>query len=208
MVSPDLELPYVKHLSRDRRMGSLIKSQGPLQLIKRRKQHLHSYLCASIISQQLSTKVASVIHQRFLGLFGGIEPAPRQILDTEDAVLRSIGLSAAKTGYIKSVAQFELDQGMGLKKIGKWSDEDIIAYLTQIRGVGRWTVEMLLMFALGREDVFAVDDLGIRNAMIGLYHIKSDNPKDLRTSLLKASEPWRPYRSYACLHLWRWKDGQ
>ena len=189
-------------------MSSLIRSQGPVQLIKRRKQHLHSYLCASIISQQLSTKVASVIHQRFLGLFGGTEPEPRQILDTDDMLLRSIGLSAAKTGYIKSVAQFELDQGMGLKKIGKWSDEEIIAYLTQIRGVGRWTVEMLLIFALGREDVFAVDDLGIRNAMIGLYRIKSVDPKVLRSSMLRTSEPWRPYRSYACLHLWRWKDGQ
>jgi DNA-3-methyladenine glycosylase II len=169
---------------------------------------LHSYLCASIISQQLSTKVASVIHQRFLGLFGGIEPEPRQILDTDDVLLRSIGLSAAKTGYIKSVARFELDQGMGLKKIGKWSDEEIIEYLTQIRGVGRWTVEMLLIFALGREDVFAADDLGIRNAMIGLYRIKSDDPKAIRSSLLRISETWRPYRSYACLHLWRWKDGQ
>jgi DNA-3-methyladenine glycosylase II len=208
MTSSLIDLPYAVHLSRDRKMSSLIRSQGPVQLIKRRKQHLHSYLCASIISQQLSTKVASVIHQRFLGLFGGIEPEPRQILDTDDVLLRSIGLSAAKTGYIKSVARFELDQGMGLKKIGKWSDEEIIEYLTQIRGVGRWTVEMLLIFALGREDVFAADDLGIRNAMIGLYRIKSDDPKAIRSSLLRISETWRPYRSYACLHLWRWKDGQ
>lgn len=208
MASSIIALPYVEHLSRDRKMGSIIQSQGPLHLTKRRKQHLHSYLYSSIISQQLSTKVASVIHQRFLGLFGGVEPSPLQILDTDDAIFRSIGLSSAKTGYIKSVAQFELDQGMGLKKIGKWSDEEIIAYLTQIRGVGRWTVEMLLIFALGREDVFAVDDLGIRNAMIGLYRIKSDDTKALRISLLKTSERWRPFRSYACLHLWRWKDGQ
>jgi DNA-3-methyladenine glycosylase II len=200
------QIPYVSHLSGDARLKPLIAQQGPVSLQK--KRNIYGYLCASIISQQLSPRAASVIHQRFLQLFGGALPSPEQILESPDAKLREIGLSAAKAGYIKSVAQFELDHGMGLKIIGAWTDEEIIDYLTQIKGVGRWTVEMLLLFALGREDVFAVDDLGIRNAMTGLYRFRKKDPKSVRASMLRISESWRPYRSYACLHLWRWKDGE
>ena len=86
------------------------------------------------------------------------------------------------------------------------SNEDIIALLTQIKGVGRWTVEMLLMFTLGREDVFAPDDLGIQQAMIKLYNIKVTDKKLLKEKMLKLSAKWKPYRTYACMHLWRWKD--
>ena len=85
-------------------------------------------------------------------------------------------------------------------------NEEVIAYLTEIKGVGRWTVEMLLMFALGREDVFAVDDLGIQNAMIKLYKLDNSDKKQLREKMLKVSAKWSPYRTYACVHLWRWKD--
>jgi DNA-3-methyladenine glycosylase II len=84
----------------------------------------------------------------------------------------------------------------------------VINYLTEIKGVGRWTTEMLLMFTLGREDVFAVDDLGIQNAMIKLYKLDNRNKKELREKLLKLSEKWSPYRTYACLHLWHWKDNK
>jgi DNA-3-methyladenine glycosylase II len=86
------------------------------------------------------------------------------------------------------------------------NNEEVISYLTQIKGVGRWTVEMLLMFALGREDVFAVDDLGIQNAMIRLYNLNFKDKKKLKTELLRISEKWSPYRTYACKHLWEWKD--
>ena len=85
-------------------------------------------------------------------------------------------------------------------------NEEVITYLTQIKGVGQWTVEMLLMFALGREDVFAIDDLGIQNAMIKLYKLRSDNKKKFREQLLLISAKWSPYRTYACWHLWHWKD--
>jgi DNA-3-methyladenine glycosylase II len=85
-------------------------------------------------------------------------------------------------------------------------NEEVITYLTQIKGVGRWTVEMLLMFALGREDVFAVDDLGIQNSMIKLYKLDRSDKKKFREDLLRISQKWSPYRTYACLHLWRWKD--
>lgn len=120
--------------------------------------------------------------------------------------LCSIGLSNAKTNYVKNVARFEIDFGMSAAKLNKMSNEEVIEYLTQIKGVGRWTVEMLLMFALGREDVFAVDDLGIQNAMIKLYRLDNSDKKLLKEKLIKISDKWSPYRTYACLHLWQWKD--
>jgi DNA-3-methyladenine glycosylase II len=158
------------------------------------------------MSQQLSTRVADVIYQRFLDLYGGREPSAQQVLDTSPVTLRGIGLSNAKTQYVQNVARFELEHGMESRKLHKMSDEEIIVYLTQIKGVGRWTVEMLLMFALGREDVFAVDDLGIQNAMIALYGLKKDDKKKLKEDMLRISKKWSPYRSYACMYLWRWKD--
>ena len=87
------------------------------------------------------------------------------------------------------------------------TDDEVMDFLLPIKGVGRWTVEMQLMFALGREDVFAVDDLGIQQAMIKLYKLKTDDKKQLRERMLKISEKWKPYRTYACMHLWRYKDG-
>ena len=158
------------------------------------------------MSQQLSTKVATVIHNRFLALYGEKEPTPQQILDTPSETLRGIGLSNAKVGYVKNVARFEIEMGMDHKKLNKMENEEVIIYLTQIKGVGRWTVEMLLMFALGREDVFAIDDLGIQNAMIKLYKLDREDKKKFREDLLRISEKWSPYRTYACKHLWGWKD--
>ena len=195
---------YISHLSKDRKMKKLLDSAAPLRLKKRK--NICTYLCASIMSQQLSTKVATVIHNRFLDLYGGKEPSPQEILDTPFEKLRGIGLSNAKVNYVKNVAQFEIEQGMDPKKLAAMSNEEVIAYLTPIKGVGRWTVEMLLMFALGREDVFAVDDLGIQNAMIRLYKLDNSDKKKFREEILRLSEKWSPYRTYACLHLWSWKD--
>ena len=141
-----------------------------------------------------------------LDLYGGKEPSPQEILDTPFEKLRGIGLSNAKVNYVKNVAQFEIEQGMDPKKLAAMSNEEVIAYLTPIKGVGRWTVEMLLMFALGREDVFAVDDLGIQNAMIKLYKLDNSDKKKFREEILRLSEKWSPFRTYACLHLWSWKD--
>ena len=195
---------YLAHLSKDRRLNKIIEAQGVLKL--RKRKNICSYLCASIMSQQLSTKVAQVIYERFLNLYGGNEPTPAQILDTPIPQLRSIGLSNAKALYVHNVARFEQEHGMDLRKLNKMSDEDIIQYLTKIKGVGRWTVEMLLMFAMGREDVFALDDLGIQNAMIRTYKISRDDKKEFRAAMIRISDKWKPYRSYACLHLWRVLD--
>jgi DNA-3-methyladenine glycosylase II len=197
---------YISHLKKDRKFSKLIAKADPLKIGKRK--NLCTYLCASIMSQQLSTKVATVIHNRFIVLFGGKEPTPQQILEMPFEKLRAIGLSNAKVNYVKNVAEFEISFGLDPKKLNKMSNEEVIEYLTAIKGVGRWTVEMLLMFALGREDIFALDDLGIQNAMIKLYGLEKEDKKKFRNELLKISEKWSPYRTYACMHLWRWKDGE
>ncbi len=196
---------YVAHLSKDRKLKKLIEAGEPHTL--RKRKNICNYLCASIMSQQLSIKVADVIYRRFLDLYGGKEPSPAQILETPFEVLRGIGLSNAKVNYVKNVAQFELESGMDHRKLGRMTNEEVIEYLTVIKGVGRWTVEMLLMFALGREDVFAIDDLGIQNAMIRLYKLDREDKKAFREDMLRISAKWSPYRTYACLHLWKWKDG-
>ena len=197
-------MDYIIHLSKDKRLKRLI-SQHETFTIKQKK-NICIYLCASIMSQQLSTKVATVIYNRFLNLYAGKEPSPQQILDTSLPTLRAIGLSNAKASYVQNVARFAIEKGMDTKKLNRMSNEEVIDYLTEIKGVGKWTTEMLLMFALGREDVFAVDDLGIQNAMISLYKLGKDDKKQLKLDMLRISQKWSPYRTYACLHLWRWKD--
>jgi DNA-3-methyladenine glycosylase II len=164
-------------------------------------------LCSSIMSQQLSTRVAEVIFKRFLELYNRKEPSPQQVLSTPPETLRAIGLSNAKVSYVHNVARFAIEQGIDEKKLNKMSNQEIIAYLTQIKGVGQWTVEMILMFTLGREDVFAADDLGIQTAMIKLYKLDKENKKQLREDMLRISSSWAPYRTYGCVYLWRWKDG-
>lgn len=196
-------MEYVAHLSKDRKLKKLIESREPFSLQQRRKVYLH--LCGSIVSQQLSTRVADVIWNRFLNLYDK-HPSPEQILATPFESLRSVGLSNAKARYVQNVAQFALEKGMEWNQLKKMSDEEVIVHLTQIKGVGRWTVEMLLMFALGREDVFALDDLGIQNAMIKLYKIDASDKKQLKLEMQRISSRWSPFRSYACLHLWNWKD--
>jgi DNA-3-methyladenine glycosylase II len=195
---------YINHLSKDKKLKKLVEAGEPHQLKKRK--NICTYLCASIMSQQLSVKVADVIYKRFIALYGGKEPTPQQILETPFEKLRGIGLSNAKVNYVKNVAQFEMEFGMNAKKLAKMTNEEVIEYLIVIKGVGRWTIEMLLMFALGREDVFAVDDLGIQNAMIRLYKIDNSDKKKLKEDMLRLSAKWSPYRTYACVHLWRWKD--
>jgi DNA-3-methyladenine glycosylase II len=197
-------MEYIIHLSRDKKLKKLVEGGASHQL--KRRKNICAYLCASIMSQQLSVKVADVIYKRFIELFGGKEPAPQQIIDTPFEKLRGIGLSNAKVNYVKNVAQFEIEFGLDHKRLSKMDNEEVIAYLVAIKGVGRWTVEMLLMFALGREDVFAVDDLGIQNAMIKLYKLNNSDKKKLKEDMLRLSQKWSPYRTYACLHLWSWKD--
>ena len=199
-------MDYRLHLSKDRKLGKLIGDHQPLKVTK--KKDVLYYLIASIMSQQLSTKVADTILQRFLALYEGHIPTPEEVLATPFETLRSIGLSNAKARYVHNVAQFALDNGIDHRKLGKMDNEAVIAYLTQIKGVGRWTAEMLLMFSLGREDVFAIDDWGVQNAMIHIYKLDHADKKVFREELLRISAKWSPYRTYACMHLWRWKDNK
>src|SRR3977135_1946465 len=194
---------YFLHLSRDKKFAKILTGKESFSLSKRRDVYL--YLCFSILSQQLSTKVADVIRKRFLNLYPA-KPSPAQILETSHETLRSIGLSGAKANYVHNVARFSMEFGMDQKKLAGMNNDEVIEYLTRIKGVGRWTVEMLLIFTLGREDVFAVDDLGIQQAMIALYKLDKSDKKKLRDDMLLISAKWSPYRSYACLHLWRHKD--
>jgi DNA-3-methyladenine glycosylase II len=197
-------MEYLLHLAKDKKLKRLIDQHETLS-VKKRKD-VHFYLCASIMSQQLSTRVADAIRQRFLQLYDGRVPTPEEILATPPETLRSIGLSNAKSSYVQNVARFAVEQGIDHRKLDKMENEEVIAYLTQIKGVGRWTAEMLLMFSLGREDVFAIDDWGVQNAMIGLYKLDRTDKKAFREALLRISAKWSPYRTYACMHLWRWKD--
>jgi DNA-3-methyladenine glycosylase II len=199
-----IDSDHIIHLSRDKKMLKLIETVEPYPLKKRRNVCLR--LCASIMSQQLSTKVAEVIFKRFLELYDGNEPTPQQILDTPFDKLRAIGLSNAKVNYVQNVARYLLEHGTDDKQFNKMSNEEVIAFLTPIKGVGRWTVEMLLMFTLGREDVFAVDDLGIQQAMARVYKLDMTDKKAFKEKMLKISARWAPYRTYACFYLWCYKD--
>lgn len=190
-------------LQKDKKLAKIIHE--PLPLLQMR-QNIPLRLMASIMSQQLSTKVAKVIYKRFLEIYEGQEPEPKHVLDTSSEALRSIGLSNAKVSYVKNVAAFFIENAITDTKLTSLTNDEIIDLLTQIKGVGRWTVEMLLMFTLGREDVFAVDDLGIQQAMIKVYKLSTDDKKLLKEKMLKISSRWKPYRTYACMHLWNWKD--
>lgn len=194
---------YLLHLQKDKKLATILNEpMPPLQL----RQHIPLRLMASIMSQQLSTKVAKVIYKRFLEIFDSEEPTPQQVLDASFDALRAIGLSNAKVSYVQNVARFCIEHNVTDTKLSTLTNEEIIDLLTQIKGVGKWTVEMLLMFSLQREDVFAVDDLGIQQAMIKLYKIPTDDKKLVKEKMLKISVKWKPYRTYACLHLWNWKD--
>ena len=197
-------MDYIIHLSKDKVLRNVLAEQDAVELKQRKNIPLR--LCASIMSQQLSTKVAEILFRRFLELYGGKEPTPQQIADTPYDVLKGIGLSNAKTMYVHNVAEFALAHQLTDARIKKMSNEAIIELLTQIKGVGQWTVEMLLMFTLGREDVFSVDDYGIQVAMKRLYKLDDSSKKEFKQQMQNIAAKWSPYRTYACLHLWQWKD--
>ncbi len=197
-------MEHLTHLAKDKKLHKIILLQEPLNLFKRNNVHLH--LCNSIMSQQLSTKVADVFQQRFLALYKGKTPTTKQIVSTNFETLRGIGLSNAKANYVQNVCQFFINENLTDARLHKMSNEELVKYLTQIKGVGKWTVEMLLMFTFGREDVFAIDDLGIQQAMCALYKIDATNKKAMQEKMLSLSKKWSPYRTYACMYLWSWKD--
>ena len=194
------------HLSKDKKFKKILEHQEEYVLTK--KNNIHLALCSSIISQQLSTKVADVIYKRFLALFKKKVPSPKDIIAKPFDELRSIGLSNAKTNYVLNVCNFFIENKVTDAKLHKMEDEELIVFLTQIKGIGRWTTEMILMFALGREDIFAVDDLGIQQAITKMYGLNATDKKAMKIRMVEIAEKWRPYRTYACRYLWRWKDNE
>ncbi len=195
----------IAHLRRDPALGALLDKIS----IPDRASDMDVYaqLIRAIVFQQLSGKAASTIHGRFLGLFPDGYPWPELLLALEIPELRAVGLSQQKAAYIQHIARYFVAHQLFEHDWHKLSDEEVLALLTPIKGVGKWTVEMLLMFTLGRTDILPLDDLGIQQAMQGLYGLEGKG-KALHRQMEAIAEPWRPYRTYACWYLWRWKDGE
>lgn len=190
-------------LSQDPVMAGII-SQGE-EIVQEPHEDIYLSLLSSIISQQLSTKVARVIKGRFLALFPGEYPQPDRVLEMQEEELRGVGLSFQKIGYIRNVAAFAREGQLDYQVISQLEDEDLIRHLVQIKGVGRWTAEMILMFTLVRPDVFPVDDLGIQNAMKKQYGL-SQTGKTLLSEMSRIAEAWRPHRTLASRYLWQSLD--
>lgn len=162
--------------------------------------NLLSCLAESILYQQLSGKAAATIHRRFLLLYPDPPPSAEELLNTPDEVLRSAGISRPKITYLKDLAQKVLDGLPSLETLNDLDDEAIITTLTQVKGIGRWTAQMLLMFRLHRWDVLPVDDLGIRTAILKAYEL--DEPPN-RKAIAALGQRWQPYSTIACWYLWR-----
>ncbi len=162
------------------------------------------YLCLlnSIVSQQLSTKVVRIIWNRFTDLFIDRYPKAEKLLNTDHELLRSIGLSNNKVKYLKNVAEFSLDNNISFDYLQSKNDTEIIEYLTKIKGVGQWTVQMILMFPMDRPNVFPVDDLGIQNGMKELYQIDLKK-KELKQKLIEIANHWYPYKTLATKYIWK-----
>jgi 3-methyladenine DNA glycosylase/8-oxoguanine DNA glycosylase len=183
---------------RDPVIRDLMRRFGPCGLGQAQHTDPFRALVHAIISQQLSTRAAATIEGRFRALYGGV-PAPSQVMATPDEQLRAVGLSGQKVRYLRDLCQRVEDGSLPLATLGVMSDEEVVTVLTEVKGIGRWTAEMFLMFRLQRPDVLPVDDLGILKAVRRAYGLrKTPTPK----RLLRLGESWRPYRSVACWYLW------
>jgi DNA-3-methyladenine glycosylase II len=182
-------------------LAPLLESYGELQLSP--ADDPFRRVVVSIVNQQLSTSSAAAVRRR---LFDALEDevTPERVLAASDDRLRDAGLSASKVDYVRAVARGFRDDVLTPAAMTGRSDEEVVETLTGVRGVGPWTAKMYLLFVLGREDVFPVEDLGVRRGMALLFDVDDDD----RTAMYEHAEPWRPYRSYAALYLWhRYEDG-
>ncbi|MGD1003771.1 MAG: DNA-3-methyladenine glycosylase [Minisyncoccia bacterium] len=157
-------------------------------------------LVEAIVSQQLSIKAADTIFNRFVALTPGRKfPTPREIVKMPVAKMRKCGLSRMKVSFIKDLARKTLDGSLNFKTIDRLSDEEVIEHLTSVKGIGRWTAEMFLIFSLRRDDVFSYGDLGLRNALQRIYKMKKP-PTPAQAEKITAK--WKPYRSLGSRYLW------
>ena len=187
----------VLHLQdRDVRLGAVIETVGPCKLVLRRNRF--ESLVRAIISQQISTAAARSIRERLHTRVGSF--TPEALLDLADEDYRGCGVSPQKIRYLRDLAGHVHSGEVPLNRIGRLSDEEIIARLTAVRGIGRWTAQMFLMFSLGRPDILPHDDLGIRNAIRRLYELSEAPTRDVMDEI---ATPWRPHATVACWYLWR-----
>lgn len=201
------KLPYDalaarRHLRRaDATMAEIARAVGPLGLEVRGAPY--QSLLRAILYQQLAGAAASAIERRFLALYGDRVPEPDELLVTSPEALRGAGLSRQKAGYLRSVAEHAAAGELELRRLRRLDDEALIATVTAIKGIGRWTADMLLMFCLGRPDVLPVGDLGVQRMMMEAYGLRT-MPDAARME--RIAEPWRPYRSAGSWYLWRYGD--
>jgi DNA-3-methyladenine glycosylase II len=190
-------------LKRDAKLSPVIKSVT--YPVFHRNKDVYRALLHSVIAQQLSVKAAATIQERVLTLFPNNDAQPELLARMPLARLNKAGLSKQKAGYLKAIAKAASNDGLAYEVLAKKSDAELIRYLTQIHGVGQWTVEMLLMFTFNRKDIFPVGDVGIQNSMRRLYGLE-DEGKEFKQKLVMIAEQWQPYRTVVCKYLWRWKD--
>jgi DNA-3-methyladenine glycosylase II len=189
-----------RHLSRrDPVLRDLMRAHGNCGLAAAQNADPFGALLKAIVSQQLSTKAARTIYSRLMALFDGA-PTPSALSRLTDEQLRAVGLSSQKLRYMRDLGTRVQDGSLPLHTLDSMSDDEVIAALTQVKGIGRWTAEMFLMFRLHRPDVLPVGDLGIVKAVQRAYGLrKTPTPERLH----EIGEAWRPYRSVACWYLWR-----
>jgi len=190
----------------DPAMAALIERIGEIDLqtrLRRRSEErpadAYGALLRAIVGQQLSTKAARTIHRRVCELFGGKTPSPRQLLEASEEELRAAGLSGRKVSYLRDLASHVLSGELELDRLGELADEEVVEEIVAVRGLGRWTAEMFLIFHLERPDVLSGGDLGIRKAVQIEYGL-AELPPPRR--VLEIGEAWRPQRSLASLYLW------
>ena len=167
-------------------------------------QSLFADIVENILGQQLSNRAADTIITRFKNLFGGRHPTPARLLKTPDEKIRACGTSWAKARYVKNVAAAAVDKTLDLENLPAAADEKIYTQLLKIKGIGRWTAEMFLMFTLRRPDIFSPGDAGLQNAVAKLYGVKRGDVKQM----VRISGRWRPYRTLACRYLWKSLDAK
>jgi DNA-3-methyladenine glycosylase II len=189
-------------------LARLIEEHGAVvrrDLARERPGDAYGALLRSIVGQQLSTKAARTIYGRMLELFGGHAPTPQQLLAVDPDRIRAAGLSRPKISYLRDLAEHVEKGELELDRLDELPDDEVIAQLTAVKGIGEWSAHMFLMFHLGRPDILPVGDLGIRNAVKVQYRLrKLPDPKRLE----KIARPWRPYRTLACLYLWSSLDNK
>jgi DNA-3-methyladenine glycosylase II len=183
-------------------LGALVGGHGPLDEEERRRgrpDDAYGALVRAIVGQQLSVKAAKTIYDRLCDLYDGRTPTPAELIATDPDVLRGVGLSRAKAAYLRDLAEHVEDGELDLDALPELPDDQVSAQLIAIKGLGRWTVDMFLMFHLGRPDILPVGDLGIRRAVQIAYGLDA---LPAPAELTRIAQPWQPHRTLACLYLW------